>query len=46
MVLQASDGENVEMEDEDETQTKAFEARESQWNRKLSIKHSEEKRLR
>ena len=25
--------------------TKAFEARESQWNRKLSIKHSEEKKL-
>lgn len=26
-------------------QTKAFEARESQWNRKLSIKQSEEKRI-
>ena len=39
-----SDGENVDV-DEDEMQTKAFEARESQWNRKLSIKHSEEKRV-
>lgn len=37
-----SDGENVEVEDED-MQTKAFEARESQWNHKLSNKHSEEK---
>ena len=37
-----SDGENVDL-DEDEMQTKAFEARESQWNRKLSVKRSEEK---
>lgn len=40
----SSDGENVDGED-DEMQTKAFEARESQWNRKLSIKQSEEKRI-
>ena len=46
LVRQISDDENVEVEDEDEMQSKAFEARESQWNRKLSIKHSEEKRLR
>ena len=39
-----SDGENVDVDD-DEMQTKAFEARESQWNRKLSVKHSEEKRI-
>ena len=38
-----SDGENV-IQDEGELQSKAFEARVSQWNRKLSIKqHSEEK---
>lgn len=40
----SSDGENVDNE-EDEVQSKAFEARESQWNRKLSIKQSEEKRV-
>ena len=45
LLRQHSDGENVDV-DEDEMRTKAFEARESQWNRKLSIKHSEEKRLR
>ena len=39
-----SDGENVDL-DEDEMQTKAFEARESQWNRKLSVKRSEEKQI-
>ena len=30
--------------EEDEMQSKAFEARESQWNRKLSVKHSAEKK--
>ena len=38
-----SDGENV-IQDEGELSSKAFEARVSQWNRKLAIKqHSEEK---
>ena len=40
-----SDGENV-INDEQEDQSNAFEARVSQWNRKLSIKqHSDEREI-